>query len=103
MSPPHLRAFPHNAVEYADALVVAWGRGDDQTVRRFAQPDVVHTLLAYRDPGGKHWRRTGFEGAAGTIYVTYHNDATGAQLVVAVTSQRASQARPHAVRSAKFS
>lgn len=103
VSPPHVRAFPQNPVDYADVVVRAWGRGDVATLQRFAQPTVVHRLLGYANPGGNDWRRTDIEGAAGTVYVTYRNHVTGAKLVLAVTSHLAVQAKPGAVREARFS
>lgn len=72
------------AVTYADQLVRAWGRGDRAAAACYAAPSVLATLFGQADPGGIHWRRTGVEGTAGTIYVTYHDDARGGTLAIGV-------------------
>ncbi|MGH3447189.1 MAG: hypothetical protein ACRDQA_19405 [Nocardioidaceae bacterium] len=94
---------PTNASDYADALVRAWGVGARASAGHYAQPHAVHQLFSHADPGGSQWRRTTSEGAAGTIYVSYHNDANGQRLTLAVTNMRAGQGKPHAVRGARFS
>jgi hypothetical protein len=72
------------AVEYADRFVRAWGRGDRAAAGCYGTAGTVKTLFAQASPGGIHWRRTSEQGAAGTIYVTYHDDARGGNLTVGV-------------------
>jgi hypothetical protein len=72
------------AVEYADRLVRAWGRGDRATANCYASTATARTLFGQASPGGVHWRRVAEEGALGTIYVTYHDDARGGNLIVGV-------------------
>jgi hypothetical protein len=72
------------AVEYADRLVRAWGRGDRAAADCYATAATARTLFGHASPGGAHWRRVAAEGAAGTIYVTYHDDARGGNLTVGV-------------------
>lgn len=72
------------AVEYADRLVRAWGRGDRASANCYASAATARTLFGQASPGGVHWRRVAEEGALGTIYVTYHDDARGGNLIVGV-------------------
>jgi len=93
-----------DAVTYADRLVRAWGRGDRATTACYGTAATVKTLSAQAMPGGIHWRRVSDEGAAGTIYVTYHDDARGGNLVVGVTNVGLRAAGGwHAARAAGFS
>jgi hypothetical protein len=72
------------AVEYADRLVRAWGRGDRAAAGCYGSAATVRMLFGQASPGGIHWRRVSAEGAAGTIYVTYHDDARGGNLTIGV-------------------
>jgi hypothetical protein len=72
------------AVEYADRLVRAWGRGDPSAAGCYGSAATVRTLFGQASPGGIHWRRISAEGAAGTVYVTYHDDARGGNLTIGV-------------------
>lgn len=73
-----------DSVAYADQLVRAWGRGDVAATYCYATPAVADQLFDQANPGGIHWRRTFSQGAAGTIYVTYHDDARGGNLTVGI-------------------
>ncbi|WP_158290864.1 hypothetical protein [Kribbella antiqua] len=73
-----------DAVSYADRLVRAWGRGDRPATDCYASAATARTLFGQATPGGIHWRRVSAEGAAGTIYVTYHDDARGGNLTIGV-------------------
>jgi hypothetical protein len=73
-----------DAVTYADRLVRAWGRGDTKMTACYGTTPTVRALSGQASPGGIHWRRISAEGAAGTTYVTYHDDARGGNLVVGV-------------------
>lgn len=91
------------AVTYADRLVRAWGRGDHAAARYYTTHAVHRTLFGQADPGGSHWRRTSVAGAAGTIYVTYHDDALGGTLRLAVDDVGLHDGDPaHAVDAARF-
>ncbi len=96
------RAHPIDAVEYADRLVRAWGRGDRAAASRYATPTVLDTLFGRSNPGGGHWRRTAAQGAAGTTFVTYHDDARGGHLVLGVGNAAEQDGRLHAVYRARF-
>jgi hypothetical protein len=72
------------AVEYADRLVRAWGRGDRAAADCYASAATARTLFGQASPGGVHWRRVSEEGALGTIYVTYHDGARGGDLIIGV-------------------
>lgn len=74
------------AVTYADRLVRAWGRGDTRATACYAAPAVLNALWSISDVGGGHWKRTASEGAAGTIYVTYTNQAGPGRIVLGVTN-----------------
>lgn len=73
-----------SSVTYADQLVRAWGRGDHPATSCYATAAVADQLFDQADPGGVHWRRVAVDGTAGTIYVTYHDDARGGTLTVGV-------------------
>lgn len=73
-----------DAVDYADRLVRAWGRGDRSAAGCYGTAATVRSLFGQATPGGVHWRRISAEGAAGTVYVTYHDDARGGSLTVGV-------------------
>ena len=45
------------AVEYADRLVRAWGRGDRAAAGCYGSAATVRTLFGQASPGGIHWRR----------------------------------------------
>jgi len=93
-----------DAVLYADRLVRAWGRGDQATTACYSTSATMRALYAQATPGGIHWRRVSDEGALGTIYVAYHDDARGGNLMVGV--QNAGFRGPggwHAATSARFS
>lgn len=92
-----------NPVLLADSLVRAWGRGDRASAAALADPSVVSALFGYSTPGGVSWRRTGWQGAAGTIYVTYHDDARGGTVTLAVSDVLLSQGREQAVYAVRFS
>ncbi|WP_238350597.1 hypothetical protein [Kribbella shirazensis] len=73
-----------SAATYADRLVRAWGRGDVAATNCYASTATSRTLFGQASRGGIHWRRVSAEGAAGTIYVTYHDDARGGDLTIGV-------------------
>jgi hypothetical protein len=89
-------------VAWSDNLVRAWGRGDRRWMSYYATPQVVPSLTRIAPSGGPAWRRVATEGAAGTIYVTYHNDANGHQLVVGVSNVALSQGDAHAAYIVRY-
>jgi hypothetical protein len=92
-----------SATTFADRMVRAWGRGDHSATRYYTTRPVTNTLFGQADPGGSYWRRTGAEGAAGTIYVTYRDDARGGTLTVGVSNIALHDGHPaHSIRSARF-
>ena len=94
-----------DAVTYADRLVRAWGRGDTKMTGCYATTEVARALFAQASPGGIHWRRVSAEGAAGTIYVTYHDDARGGNLTLGVANAAPELRGPdgwHAARVVRF-
>ncbi|GAA1572151.1 hypothetical protein GCM10009804_30580 [Kribbella hippodromi] len=93
-----------SAVAYADRLVRAWGSGNTAAANCYASTSTSRALFGQASPGGIHWRRTGVEGAAGTIYVTYHDDARGGNLTVGVRNVGLRSAGGwHAAYTARFS
>ena len=93
-----------DAVAYADRLVRAWGRGDLAATACYGNAATAGALSAQATPGGIHWRRVSAEGAAGTIYVTYHDDARGGNLLVGVQNVGLRAADGwHAAYTARFS
>lgn len=92
-----------SATTYADRLVRAWGRGDTTTTNCYASSATSRTLFAQAEQGGIHWRRVSAEGAAGTVYVTYHDDARGGDLTIGVQNVGLRSADGwHAAYTAKF-
>lgn len=92
-----------SAATYADRMVRAWGSGDHSATRYYTTHAVHRTLFGQADPGGAHWRRTHVEGAAGTTYVTYHDDALGGTLVVRVSNVGLHDGNPaHSVYAVTF-
>lgn len=92
-----------SAVSYADDLVRAWGRGDHLRVDQLASGFVSRHLFGYATPGGVSWRRTGWQGAAGTIFVTYHDDARGGTVTIGVSDVLLGEGRQHAAYEVWFS
>jgi hypothetical protein len=92
-----------DAVSYADRLVRAWGRGDRAAADCYASAATARSLFGQATPGGIHWRRVSAEGAAGTIYVTYHDDARGGNLTIGVQNVGLRESDGwHAAYSARF-
>lgn len=94
-----------DAETYADRLVRAWGRGDAAMTACYADTASVRALFGQATPGGIHWRRISAEGAAGTILVTYHDDARGGNLVVGVANAAPELRGPggwHAAHNVRF-
>src|SRR5699024_5431047 len=50
--------FPTNAECYADALVKAWGDGDEPAMKDLAAPQAVDTLESYAMPDNTDWEQT---------------------------------------------
>lgn len=73
-----------NATTYGDRLIQAWGAGNTFRTACYANQAVRNTLWSISDTGGAHWRRTATSGAAGTIYLTYHDDLHGGNLTIGV-------------------
>ena len=96
------QARPLGPVGYADLLVRAWGRGDHAAVQRYATAPVASALWRHADPGGAHWRRIFAQGAAGTTYVTYHDDANGGTVTLAVGNAAEQDGQLRAVYDARF-
>src|SRR5437879_8469669 len=46
-----------DAVDYADRLVRAWGRGDRSAAGCYGTAATVRSLFGQATPGGVHWRR----------------------------------------------
>lgn len=92
-----------SATTYADRLVRAWGRGDTTATNCYASSATSRTLFGQAARGGIHWRRVSAEGAAGTVYVTYHDDARGGDLTIGVQNVGLRSADGwHAAYTAKF-
>jgi hypothetical protein len=93
-----------SAATYADRLVRAWGRGDTAATNCYASTATARALFGQASPGGIHWRRVSTDGAAGTIYVTYHDDARGGNLTIGVQNVGLRAADGwHAAYTARFS
>jgi hypothetical protein len=91
-----------NAVQWSDNLVRAWGRGDAKWTAYYATPKVVRQLHNISATGGSHWRRISAEGAAGTTYTTYQNDATGRMLRIGISHVALSDGDAHAAYTVTY-
>lgn len=94
--------FPTNALDYADALVVAWGEGDESAMHDFAGQQTVDALKDYGMPGGSSWKQTESDSGAGSTFVTYENADDGAKVELRIGNEAASNGQPQAVKEAKF-
>ena len=90
---------PTVPVDYADALVVAWGAGDHATMEQLGTAEVVHIL---GDGGGPNWEQVDSDGAAGSTSVTYRNTESGDTLALRVDNAAASEGAEQAVVQAKY-
>lgn len=70
-------------VGYADRTIRAFGAGDDIDLARYTTADARRAIIAH-EGAAKHWQRTGAEGAAGHVYVSYVNTETGDELTIGV-------------------
>lgn len=94
--------FPTAPVDYADALIVAWGEGDKPVMQELAEPEVVQTLEEIVMPGGPHWQQTGSDSGAGSTFVTYSNTDDGTVVELRVRNEDASTGQPNAVAEVKL-
>lgn len=95
-------AFPTNPVDYADALIVAWGEGDKPAMLELAEPEVVQALEDLSMPGGPHWQQTGSDAGAGSTFVTYENTGDGTSIDIRVGNEQASNGKPRAVAEVRL-
>lgn len=93
---------PTNAVDYADALILAWGSGEQERMKQLAQPAALDALAEYGASGGPHWKQVGHDAGAGSVFVSYKNSEDGATLELRVRNEAASKGQEHAVAEAKF-
>lgn len=93
---------PSNALDYADALVVAWGIGDRERMAQLAEPGALDVLDHYGPVGGPHWDQAGHDAGAGSVFVSYENSTDGTTLELRVRNEAASKAQEHAVVEAKL-
>lgn len=94
-------SIPTDPVDYADALVQAWGLGDEDRMSRLASDEVVDDLTGVAMPGGSHWDQTGADAGAGSSFVSYTNTENGATVDLRVENETASAGEQHAVVEAK--
>ena len=72
-------------VGYADRTMQEFGAGDDIDFQRDTTADARSAIIAH-EGAAKHWQRTGAEGAAGHVYVTYVNTETHDHLTLGVNT-----------------
>lgn len=70
-------------VGYADRTIRAFGARDDIDLARYTTADARRAIIAH-EGAVKHWQRTGAEGAAGHVHVSYVNTETGDELTIGV-------------------
>jgi hypothetical protein len=91
---------PADPGSYATAAFDAWLQGKDGRLRKLATPSVADFLAARSpdDPGT--WSGSACDGAAGSTYCAWAQP--GAQFVIRVANETASQGQKHAVIEAFF-
>lgn len=72
-------------VGYADRTMQEFGVGDEIDLQNDTTADARSAIIAH-EGAAKHWQRTGVEGAAGHVYVTYVNTETNDQLTLGVNT-----------------
>lgn len=92
---------PTDPADYADALIQAWGIGDDDRMGQLANDEVIDALTDVAMPGGSHWDQTGADSGAGSSFVSYTNTETGATVDLRVENETASAGEQHAVVEVK--
>jgi len=97
-----LGKLPSNATEYADALVVAWGNGNQAQMEQLATVQVIASLTEYSEQGGAHWSQTGSDAGAGSVFVSYENAEDGSVLNLRVQNQVVGQGHEQGVVEANF-
>ncbi|AZQ77855.1 hypothetical protein EJ997_11420 [Flaviflexus ciconiae] len=90
---------PTDALEYADAFVVAWGNGNTEVMELLATAEVIDAL---GDEGGPSWDRTASDAGAGSVFITYTNLDDGSVLELRVQNEAASLGEEQAVVEARF-
>jgi len=99
---PTSEPLPDDPADYADALIIAWGVGDDVRMAQLATDEVVETLGDYGDVGGPHWDQTGHDAGARSVFVAYKNTDDGTTLELRLENETASAGDTQAVVEAKF-
>ncbi|MEG1445569.1 hypothetical protein [Glutamicibacter sp.] len=97
-----LGKLPSSATEYADALVVAWGNGNEAQMKQLATDQVVALLTGHSAAGGPNWSQTGSDAGAGSVFVSYENADDGSVLNLRVQSQVVGQGHEQGVVEANF-
>ena len=72
-------------VGYADRTMQEFGVGDEIDFQNDTTAAARSAIIAH-EGAAKHWQRTGVEGAAGHVYVTYVNTETNDQLTLGVNT-----------------
>lgn len=93
---------PSNAIEYADALVVAWGNGNEAQMQQLATAQVITSLTGHSKEGGAHWSQTSSDAGAGSVFVSYENTEDGSVLNLRVQNQVVGQGHEQGVVEANF-
>ena len=97
-----LGKLPSNAIEYADALVVAWGNGNEAQMQQLATAQVITSLTGHSKEGGAHWSQTSSDAGAGSVFVSYENTEDGSVLNLRVQNQVVGQGHEQGVVEANF-
>lgn len=66
-----------SAVSYTDQAVRAYGAEHTTTLARLTTPAARAAMDRHGLRARTHWARTGADGAAGHVYVSYRNTVTG--------------------------
>ena len=72
-------------VGYADRTMQEFGVGDEIDFQNDTTADARSAIIAH-EGAAEHWQRTGAEGAAGHVYVTYVNTVTHDHLTLGVNT-----------------
>ena len=91
--------YPDEARAYAEAAITAWVNGQKGRLEQLSGPGVAVTFLNIGGTPDSHWLYYRCEGAAGSQYCAFRNNA-GDQLQLRLTTQLLG--KPHAVSEVVF-
>lgn len=98
--------FPTDPEDYTDALVEAWGEGEESAMKDLAAPQAVDALESYAMPDNTDWEQaesdTDSASEEGFVAVTYEEATYGTVVEFQVDEELVSNGQAHAVIEAEI-